>query len=164
MGTGARRDEDSVARFSRSSNFRYNHQRISLHERSAPLAQLDRASGYEPEGREFESLRAHHILFSKARAFDLVDIKNSVGLPRPSRGFAKGGNPERIRNGSLSGRDKRPVGSIVPALVKSTRTPHPRFRNGRKSSGALFLQQTPRGSSTVAHNSFQLSFLLESLP
>src|SRR5262249_16049871 len=24
-------------------------------------AQLDRASGYEPEGREFESLRAHHI-------------------------------------------------------------------------------------------------------
>ena len=28
---------------------------------SAPLAQLDRASGYEPEGREFESLRAHHI-------------------------------------------------------------------------------------------------------
>src|SRR5215831_6499573 len=27
----------------------------------APLAQLDRASGYEPEGREFESLRAHHI-------------------------------------------------------------------------------------------------------
>ncbi len=34
--------------------------------RSAPLAQLDRASGYEPEGREFESLRAHHpFLISK---------------------------------------------------------------------------------------------------
>jgi hypothetical protein len=30
--------------------------------RNAPLAQLDRASGYEPEGREFESLRAHHTL------------------------------------------------------------------------------------------------------
>lgn len=29
----------------------------------APLAQLDRASGYEPEGREFESLRARHFLF-----------------------------------------------------------------------------------------------------
>jgi hypothetical protein len=28
--------------------------------RSAPVAQLDRASGYEPEGREFESPRAHH--------------------------------------------------------------------------------------------------------
>ena len=31
-----------------------------LPNRPAPLAQLDRASGYEPEGREFESLRAHH--------------------------------------------------------------------------------------------------------
>ena len=28
--------------------------------RIAPLAQLDRASDYESEGREFESLRAHH--------------------------------------------------------------------------------------------------------
>ena len=26
----------------------------------APVAQLDRAPGYEPGGREFESLRAHH--------------------------------------------------------------------------------------------------------
>jgi hypothetical protein len=30
-------------------------------QKRAPLAQLDRASGYEPEGREFESLRAHHL-------------------------------------------------------------------------------------------------------
>jgi hypothetical protein len=29
----------------------------------APVAQLDRASGYEPEGREFESPRARHFLF-----------------------------------------------------------------------------------------------------
>jgi hypothetical protein len=27
----------------------------------APVAQLDRASGYEPEGRLFESARAHHL-------------------------------------------------------------------------------------------------------
>jgi plasmid stabilization system protein ParE len=27
----------------------------------APVAQLDRASGFEPEGREFESLRARHF-------------------------------------------------------------------------------------------------------
>ena len=27
---------------------------------SAPVAQLDRVSGYEPGGREFESLRARH--------------------------------------------------------------------------------------------------------
>ena len=31
---------------------------------SAPVAQLDRASGYEPEGREFESPRAHHFFFN----------------------------------------------------------------------------------------------------
>ena len=27
----------------------------------APVAQLDRAFGYEPKGREFESLRARHL-------------------------------------------------------------------------------------------------------
>ena len=31
--------------------------------RNAPVAQLDRVSGYEPEGRRFESFRARH--FSK---------------------------------------------------------------------------------------------------
>jgi integrase len=36
---------------------------------NAPVAQLDRASGYEPEGRVFESLRAHH---SSARTSLLV--------------------------------------------------------------------------------------------
>ena len=29
--------------------------------KAAPLAQLDRASDYESEGREFESLRARHF-------------------------------------------------------------------------------------------------------
>ena len=33
----------------------------SFVEKYAPVAQLDRASGYEPEGRVFESLRAHQI-------------------------------------------------------------------------------------------------------
>ena len=28
----------------------------------APVAQLDRVPGYEPGGREFESLRARHLL------------------------------------------------------------------------------------------------------
>ncbi len=31
------------------------------HSVNAPVAQLDRASGYEPEGRVFESPRAHHL-------------------------------------------------------------------------------------------------------
>lgn len=32
-----------------------------LHIFHAPVAQLDRVSGYEPEGRAFESLRVHQI-------------------------------------------------------------------------------------------------------
>src|ERR1700683_4620456 len=31
----------------------------------APVAQLDRATGYEPVGRAFESLRAHHFKFNE---------------------------------------------------------------------------------------------------
>ena len=51
--------------FPATGNFRYNSSATSpaKHE-IAPLAQLDRASGYEPEGREFESLRAHHLYSS----------------------------------------------------------------------------------------------------
>ena len=30
----------------------------------APVAQLDRVSGYEPEGQEFESLRVRQVVFS----------------------------------------------------------------------------------------------------
>jgi hypothetical protein len=38
---------------------------------NAPVAQLDRVFGYEPKGREFESLRAHHLTaFSKALSQD----------------------------------------------------------------------------------------------
>ena len=40
---------------------------------SAPVAQLDRASGYEPEGREFESPRAHHF-------FPLISLQLSRNL------------------------------------------------------------------------------------
>lgn len=34
---------------------------ILINSSIAPLAQLDRAFGYEPKGREFESLRARHF-------------------------------------------------------------------------------------------------------
>ena len=35
---------------------------FSAIKRYAPVAQLDRVSGYEPEGRRFNSFRAHHLL------------------------------------------------------------------------------------------------------
>ncbi len=37
----------------------------SLSAISAPVAQLDRVLGYEPSGREFESLRARHTSIVK---------------------------------------------------------------------------------------------------
>ena len=54
-----------------------------LLERNAPVAQLDRASGYEPEGREFESLRAHHII-----AMFHVYVLQSVSTGRYYAGYA----------------------------------------------------------------------------
>ena len=39
-----------------------------LSERHAPLAQLDRASGYGPEGRGFESLTAYQVVLPKDAA------------------------------------------------------------------------------------------------
>ena len=63
--------------FSRG-NFRYNRSRRRHSPPIAPLAQLDRASGYEPEGREFESLRAHH---SKTRKLGLQSTAFVLGTP-----------------------------------------------------------------------------------
>ena len=47
-----------TSQWAKRFRFRYNSDTQSRN--PAPLAQLDRASGYEPEGREFESLRARH--------------------------------------------------------------------------------------------------------
>lgn len=56
----------------------------------APLAQLDRAFGYEPKGREFESLRAHHLLLLSF--FDLHPPPRQNGARCslfPFRGYPK---------------------------------------------------------------------------
>ena len=42
----------------------------------APLAQLDRASGYEPEGREFESLRARHFPLLLTTAYAKAEYRS----------------------------------------------------------------------------------------
>ena len=42
-----------------------------LSERHAPLAQLDRASGYGPEGRGFDSLTAYH---KASKSYDFEDF------------------------------------------------------------------------------------------
>jgi hypothetical protein len=45
--------------------------------KNAPVAQLDRVSGYEPEGREFESLRARHI--ARVQRVSLFAVSNIRG-------------------------------------------------------------------------------------
>src|SRR5262245_15702745 len=46
----------------------------------APVAQLDRASGYEPEGRVFESLRAHHRINSLGIIHLLSSLQTATGF------------------------------------------------------------------------------------
>ena len=55
-----------LIRIHESKSVRYN--QLSR----APVAQLDRASGFEPEGREFESLRARHILTCSPYSLSLL--------------------------------------------------------------------------------------------
>ena len=62
----------------------------------APVAQLDRVFGYEPKGREFESLRAHHknqdfeenyrpSESSSQMVFSIWTGQKMTGCPIPSR-------------------------------------------------------------------------------
>src|SRR5882762_6681811 len=57
----------------------------------APVAQLDRAPGYEPGGREFESLRAHHHIFGLRNAAGQSSL--SAAIRTPGRQQAEFDNP-----------------------------------------------------------------------
>src|SRR4051794_20081216 len=53
----------------------------------APVAQLDRASGYEPEGRVFESLRAHHLSTPFSSILSLSPFSAAGGSMKYFAGF-----------------------------------------------------------------------------
>ena len=58
----------------------------------APVAQLDRVIGYEPIGREFESLQAHQIqkVYSPvAQPVEQMTVNHWVGGSNPSGGANK---------------------------------------------------------------------------
>src|SRR5579871_4208143 len=76
----------------------------------APVAQVDRAAGFEPVGREFESLRARQK----------VPQRQAVGIPKPfspdsnfARYAQKYAHPRRLA------RDPWRRGSFVPADARS---------------------------------------------
>lgn len=50
---------------------------------SAPVAQLDRAPGYELGGREFESLRAHHLKRTRVNELTLIGLFAFSGIDVP---------------------------------------------------------------------------------
>src|ERR1700733_4079938 len=66
---------------------------VGIHRSRAPVAQLDRASVYGTEGREFESLRARHrrsctrglfVCWGRPRSFASgVRVKPRVKIPYP---------------------------------------------------------------------------------
>ncbi len=91
--------------FCQRNEFRYNrnHRRF-IATAFAPLAQLDRASGYEPEGRKFESSRAHH-----SKTHPTLDLRRFRGLI----GSIICDNKKARREGTLS----RPFGGVISGTV-----------------------------------------------
>jgi hypothetical protein len=53
---------------------------VNIRGPAAPVAQLDRAPGYEPGGREFESLRAHQFFQPLA-----ITVPRDFGTPGGTR-------------------------------------------------------------------------------
>src|SRR5579863_8420560 len=94
----------------------------------APVAQLDRAPGYEPGGREFESLRAHHISRTHAAHFSTtVPFKGTCAIQRPmfslwfrawfcSRGDV---TEERVGRGGRSSRRNMVIREICDGPLKT---------------------------------------------
>src|SRR5580658_6256517 len=75
----------------------------------APVAQLDRASGFEPEGREFESLRARKLQkkFERASAQAVPsDLEQSLRGEGPSAA-------QRLGGGTLCGQVELPQHSFL---------------------------------------------------
>ena len=91
----------------------------------APVAQLDRASGYEPEGREFESLRAHHFpIKNEERArFNLEFVSALFVTLHDGLGFRLSYLYRKPRIPHLGSEGR----SQSPALEKASRKGHLKF-------------------------------------
>ena len=79
--------------------------------RYAPVAQLDRVSGYEPEGRGFESLLAHHT----AAGFPAAVFFCVVGLQGAAGGILNRRKQPMYTAALQMGKKKEP-GTLVPGL------------------------------------------------
>ena len=111
---------------------------IAFH--NALVAQLDRATGYEPVGQEFESLRAHHHKDKRSavmvgrffallllRIFGMAGIRRDLSvLPRCPRDSGLLAHVLRVRAGWQEGRGPRQAS--VPLTGLRRRMPPPEDR------------------------------------
>ena len=98
--------------------------RHPLQKKYALVAQLDRASDYESEGRGFESLRAHHKgLAVVAQLVERILGKDKVTGSIPVNGSSKCGSGEIGRRARLRGVWVTPYGfkSRLPHQLKLIR-------------------------------------------
>ena len=82
----------------------------------APLAQLDRASGYEPEGREFESLRAHHFSTTQGHP-QTVPLRFVPPNCAHSQGFHPNSDPGGFRDATARDRSATDVTPLLRARI-----------------------------------------------
>ena len=96
----------------------------------APVAQLDRVPGYEPGGREFESLRAHHYTETAGPGLLFFFVFFGRAAPCTCRGQSNGNSRSRHSVGGGAvwvGRTRRkPIhgGSMAPSMAPTVLPTH----------------------------------------
>ena len=118
----------------------------------APVAQLDRASGYEPDGREFESLRARHFSRPKAAKPQLTRANARQARARPrnsSRRILPGGAPPQEFGCNASASHRPPVAHLPRAKAADT----PAHSRDPLILGLQSLPQSVRGRESTEPSS-----------
>ena len=101
---------------------------------SAPVAQLDRVSGYEPEGRAFESLRARHSEHAPRSIFGLAFC---ISAPAMRRSSTTSGGPSGPSPASCAPTWMQPSTSTsCSASCSASSYPTPSPRGAMTSPGA----------------------------
>jgi hypothetical protein len=105
----------------------------------APVAQLDRAFGYEPKGRRFESFRAHHLKIEPGT----LDSRNGEISHKKliSARVASNWPPTSTRRKTLSS-DGVQLAVVETGAPGGTRTPDPLVRSQMLYPAELQAQKT----------------------
>ena len=113
----------------------------------APVAQLDRASDYESEGRAFESLRAHQLNPAVHRGVFLWARANVAGRKTQTAPISAPSRWEHGRSDHEKGlvSDSRPAQVQTGATLSLARMPVPRRLIGHPSMPTSWLDDIVSG-------------------